>query len=385
MTRLRDNAPGDGRGHGTFVASIAAGDAPGYTGVAPKAKILPIDVMDDTGMARTSDVIAACAYLLANKSTYNVKVANFSLHSGTKNHFYYDPLDQAVEKLWFNGIVVVAAAGNYGSSAGPSGVMYAPANDPFVITVGAADIGTSSSRRDDTYAPWSAYGYTEDGFWKPELGAPGRYMVGAVPPTSTLVGERPDHVVAPGYMELSGTSFAAPVVAGAAADILALHPTWTPDQVKGALMLGAKAPGLAKGGQLGVGELDLWGTAQSRYAPPNPNADLDHFVTVGSYGGGVSFDAASWHTVAGSDASWHTASWNDASWNTASWNTASWGAASWNQASWNDASWATASWGSASWADENSYEDAAEGDAGAPPPAADDAAVADADSTSPSP
>ena len=56
------------------------------------------------------------------------------------SNFTEDPLDQAVEKLWFSGVTVVAAAGNYGSADGPSGVPFAPGNDPFVITVGAIDL-----------------------------------------------------------------------------------------------------------------------------------------------------------------------------------------------------------------------------------------------------
>src|SRR5207253_11490949 len=116
------------------------------------ARILMIDVMDDSGTALTSDVIAACSYILQNKTALNIKVANFSLHSGAKNHFYNDPLDRAVEKLWFNGVFVVAAAGNYGNAAGPSGVMFAPGNDPFVMTVGAVDIGNSIKPNDDQAA-----------------------------------------------------------------------------------------------------------------------------------------------------------------------------------------------------------------------------------------
>src|SRR5439155_13853780 len=118
MTSLPNNSAGDGRGHGTLVAGIAAGSAAGVAGAAPNAKILSIDVMDDTGMAYTSDVIAACDYILANKTRDNLRVANFSLHSSTRNHFYNDPLDRAVEKLWFNGVFVVAAAGNYGTAGG---------------------------------------------------------------------------------------------------------------------------------------------------------------------------------------------------------------------------------------------------------------------------
>jgi hypothetical protein len=175
-------------------------------------------------------------------------------------------------------------------------------------------------------------------------------------------------------MELSGTSFAAPVVAGAALDLLAVHPDWTPDQVKGALMLAAKPAGFAKGFQLGVGEVDI-AAAVAKTAVPNPNIDLDQYLSSRSPGS-VSFDDASWHALAGSDASWHTASWHTASWNTASWNTASWGSASWNQASWASASWASASWATASW-NEISYEDAAEAEHISPPLPADSAAIAD--------
>lgn len=365
LSTLTPNATGDGRGHGTFVAGIAAGNAPGLAGASPTSRILPIRVMDDHGMAMTSDVINAAAWILANKDAYNISVANFSLHSSAKNHFYNDPLDRAVEKLWFGGITVVAAAGNYGTAGTPSGVLYAPGNDPFVITVGAVDLGNSIKPNDDFAAPWSAYGRTEDGFAKPEVGAPGRYIIGPVPAGSTLASERPGNVVSPGYMQLSGTSFSAPVVSGTVAQMLALHPSWTPDQVKGALMLTAKKAPNAAPGSIGVGEIVAGRAATSR-ATPNPNAALDGFVKADPVAGTV-FDAASWTAAVQTNASWAAASWTDASWAAASWSAASWADASWSAASWADASWAAASWADASWAAaswaDTSTEDAAEGDA----------------------
>jgi serine protease AprX len=347
MTSLLPNSPGDGRGHGTFVASIAAGAASGKAGASPLSKIVSIDVSDDTGMAMTSDVIAAADWIIQNKDAYDIRVANFSLHSTQLSSFMYDPLDKAVEKLWFSGVVVIAAAGNYAVDGQPSGVLYAPANDPFVITVGATD------QTDGDPAPWSAFGYTNDGFSKPDLSAPGRMFVGSVPLTATMALERPDRIVSLGYMRMSGTSFAAPVVSGAAAVLLARHPDWTPDQVKGALMLTAK-PVYTSGFNVwanGVGMINAE-KAASLTTPPNPNLALDAFLVADPAGGSIPvFDTASWNNVAGSDASWNSASWNSASWNSASWNSASWNSASWNSASWNSASWNSASWNSTSWND----------------------------------
>src|SRR6476659_571638 len=347
LSSLGGNSSGDGRGHGTFVAGIAAGGLAGKTGAAPRAKIVSLDVMDDKGMARTSDVIAAADWILANKWKYGIRVANFSLHSSAANSFMYDPLDKAVERLWFSNVVVVVAAGNYGKPDGPSGVPFAPGNDPFVITVGASDTGKSVSTNDDVAAPWSAYGYTLDGFAKPDLAAPGRYMIGPVPVTSTLYTERADHVVEPGYMELSGTSFAAPIVSGAAALILGKHPEFTADQVKGALLLGAKPMPQAAKLSVGVGEVSAARSLQYLY-PPKANKGLNAFVVSNAGGNGKVFDAASWADASCSDLSFASASWADTA-------TAA-------------ASWADLSLASASWAD-NAGDEAAQPNAGAIDPA----------------
>jgi serine protease AprX len=377
LSTLSGNSAGDGRGHGTFVAGIAASDLQGRSGAAPTAKLVSLDVMDDRGMARTSDVIAAADWILANKSRYGIRVANFSLHSSVANSFRYDPLDKAVERLWFNNVVVVTAAGNYGIPNGPSGVPFAPGSDPFVITVGASDTGRSVSVNDDVAAPWSAYGYTLDGFAKPDLSAPGRYMVGPVPTTSTLYSERSDHIVVPGYIELSGTSFSAPIVSGVAALMLGKHPDWTPDQVKGALMAGAKPMPQAAPLSEGVGEVNAQRSVEMA-SPPKANLALNAFVGTDPITGARIFDAASWAAKARSDASWADASWADASWATASWSAASWADESWSAASWASASWAdtaaaAASWAamgleSASWAD-NAGDEAPALDAGQIDPA----------------
>src|SRR5947208_6035721 len=274
LATLPNNSPGDGRGHGTFVAGIAAGQAPNYAGASPKSNIVSLDVMDDTGTARTSDVIAAAQWILANKDTYNIRVANFSLHSSSSSSFTRDPLDKAVEKLWFSGVTVVAAAGNYGLPNGPSGVKYAPGNDPFVLQVGAADLDGEPNPKNDTAPNWSAYGYTNDGFCKPEVAADGRYMVGPIPAASTLAAQKAGNIVAPGYIQLSGTSFAAPIVSGIAAQVLARNPSWGPDQIKGALMATARPTPSAIPGSLGLGEVNAVKSVTATNAP-NPKKALE--------------------------------------------------------------------------------------------------------------
>jgi serine protease AprX len=361
LTTLPNNSPGDGRGHGTFVAGIAAGQAPGYAGASPKSNIVSLDVMDDTGTARTSDVIAAAQWILANKDKYNIKVANFSLHASNSSSFTHDPLDKAVEKLWFSGVTVVAAAGNYGVAGGPSGVLYAPGNDPFVITVGAADMDGNPNPKDDTAPFWSAWGYTNDGFRKPEVSADGRYMVGPIPMTSTLASQKASNIVSPGYIQLSGTSFAAPIVSGIAAQIVARNPTWGPDQVKGALMATARPTPSAVPGSLGLGEVNAVRSVTASNAP-NPNKALEQFLAPDPAGGGLPiFDAVSWSDTAKANVSWDAVSWGDVSWGDTL------AAVSWADISWSDVSWgdslssADVSWADISWSD-SSYEDAADGD-----------------------
>src|SRR5918994_4449608 len=327
ITTLVPNSSGDGRGHGTFVAGIAAGSAVDYAGAAPQANIVSVDVMDDSGMARTSDVIAGAEWVYQNRQSLNIKVANFSLHSTMPSNFINDPLDKAVEKLWYGGITVVVAAGNYGRADGlPSGVPYAPGNDPFVITVGALDLDGKVGVGQHEAPTWSAYGYTKDGFRKPELAAAGRYMIGPVPTTSTLARDKASNIVSSGYIRLSGTSFAAPIVAGAAAQLLIKHPDWTPDQIKAARSI-------------------------LLTSPPNPNTSLNRFVKADALLGTKTFDGSAWYTAAKASASWDSVSWSDASW---------------SDVSWSDASWSDVSWSDVLAAADVSWEDAAQAEVSAP-------------------
>lgn len=178
----------DTYGHGTLVASVAAGlSADGrYVGLAPAAKVYAFNVNSSTGV-RTSDVIAALDWILANGKAHGIRVVNMSLSETTPSSYRTSPLALAAEKVWHAGIVVVASSGN----SGPDSVYYAPGNDPYVITVGGSDMNGTAAVADDLLASFSSFGTTGDGFLKPEIVAPGRHIVGPVPAAMTLANLAP--------------------------------------------------------------------------------------------------------------------------------------------------------------------------------------------------
>ena len=115
----------DQYGHGTHVAGIVGSNGASSTGpnfkrdfkgVAPNANILNFRVLDANGSGYVSDVISAIDQAIQLQSTYNIRVINLSLGTPVYESYTLDPLCQAVEAAWKAGIVVVAAAGNYGRS-----------------------------------------------------------------------------------------------------------------------------------------------------------------------------------------------------------------------------------------------------------------------------
>ncbi|HEY6230682.1 MAG TPA: S8 family serine peptidase, partial [Pyrinomonadaceae bacterium] len=117
---------GEGRtddpyGHGTHVASAAAGNGliskGEYIGIAPRAKLVNLRVLNSTGTGSVSNVLAAFNWLMSNASAYNVRVVNLSLGMPAVNSYKFDPLCVAARMLVDRGIVVVAAAGNNGKDS----------------------------------------------------------------------------------------------------------------------------------------------------------------------------------------------------------------------------------------------------------------------------
>src|ERR1700726_4171793 len=259
-----NSSPSDQYGHGTHIAGLIAGDGltstgPLFTktfkGIAPGAKIVNLRVLDQNGASTDSVVIAAINQAIALKSTYNIRVINLSLGRAVYESYKLDPLCQAVETAWQNGIVVVVAAGNNGRYQPTNGyaTVTAPGNDPYVITVGAMKPMGTPTRVDDLIASYSSKGPTAiDAIAKPGLVAPGNLLVSLEAQGSTLYNQYPGNQVpysyyvkggssasSSSYFTLSGTSMAAGVLSGVVADLLQKSPSLTPDQVKARLMLTA--------------------------------------------------------------------------------------------------------------------------------------------------
>jgi len=236
--------PNDDYGHGTHVAGIIAGDstrrpagdplAGKYVGIAPDANLIAIKASDDEGNGTILDAIYGLQFAVDHKIAYNIRVVNLSVASTVAESYRTDPLDAAVEAAYLNGILVVTAAGNRGNAQ--DAVSYAPANDPFALTVGAVDDQGTTQRGDDVIASWSSVGTTQDGFAKPEIAAPGAHIVSTLAPGSDFEALCPQCIVDGSYLQIGGTSMSAPVVAGVAALVAQAHPDWTPDQIKSTLI-----------------------------------------------------------------------------------------------------------------------------------------------------
>lgn len=221
--------PFDDYGHGTHIAGLIGSNGFSsnnkYAGIAPGVKFLSLKVLNRRGTGKTSSVINALAFAVANRTRYNIKVINLSLGHPIYESAKTDPLVQAVEAAVRAGIVVVVAAGNYGYNPVTGQIGYAgiasPGNAPSAITVGAAVTNGTVSRNDDRLASYSSRGPSwYDGMAKPDILAPGHAMISNGASGSTLVTEYPSLVLKSGifrYLKLSGSSMATGVVAGLAA------------------------------------------------------------------------------------------------------------------------------------------------------------------------
>ncbi|USQ79656.1 S8 family serine peptidase [Ornithinimicrobium faecis] len=246
----------DRNGHGTHVASLAAGSGAGNDGqrqgTAPGAALLSGKVLGDTGEGQESWVIAGMEWAVDE----GADVVNLSL-SGTADS--QNPVDQALEALVAESdTLFVAAAGNSGGSTGGSYSIGTPGTSPSALTVGAVtseDRLASFSSRGPT---WGTY------LLKPDLVAPGVELLAA------RAGARGEDL----YTPKSGTSMASPVVAGAAALLRQQHPDWTAQQVKARLMSTSDGTTWYTAWTYGAGRLDLAAATTGHLTTSRPSLDF---------------------------------------------------------------------------------------------------------------
>lgn len=216
--------PFDDNGHGTFIAGVIASSglvsAFKYKGVAPNANLVVLKALDASGESSTISILEALEWVSENKEKYNIKVLCLSI--GAEPEAGVDPLAKACESLAARGVCVVAAAGNSGPEAG---TIKSPGISGGVITVGAADDRTTLNKI--SVAGFSSRGPYKN-IIKPDCVAPGVNIVGL---SSTLKSP---------YIKLSGTSMAAPIVAGFCALLLEKNPRLSPLELKYIVKASAK-------------------------------------------------------------------------------------------------------------------------------------------------
>ena len=318
-----NNSLSDGFGHGTHIAGIIAGssgkvgNSKEFTGVAPGAKIVSVKVADATGATSLIKILQGIDWVYKNRAANNIKVVNLSLGAPAYPDYVNDPLAAAVERLWKNGVTVVASAGNIGQGKN----LTSPAYDPYVISVGALDTNGTVNTNDDIPASFSASAATAADRG-PDFLVPARSIQSLAAAGSTLVNNAAATAkVGTSFVKGTGTSQAAAIVSGEVALLAAEEPLQTPDDIKSNMCVVAfHGPWDNRLQGCGVAtlpvaatELDLSrghgsnhrnATASSTTA--DPAADL---VTRGASWQGASWQGSSWQ-----GSSWQGASWQGSSW-----------------------------------------------------------------------
>ncbi|HEU0130378.1 MAG TPA: S8 family serine peptidase [Mycobacteriales bacterium] len=365
-------------GHGTHMASIIAGrdvaqaatayqgDTAHFNGVAPNSRVVSLKVADHSGATDVSQVIAAIDWVVAHKNDngLNVRVLNLSFGTDATQSPQLDPLCFAVENAWRKGIVVVVSGGNDGTS----GPLTNPAQDPYVIAVGAEDPNGSVNASDDLVPAFSSRGSAAR---RVDLVAPAVHVLGLRDPASAIDQAVPSARVGTRFFRGSGTSQAAAVVSGAVALLLQRYPTLTPDQVKQQLMATATPFNSATADARGRGVVNVkravnqspvsLAAAQQTATPGTGTGTLEGSrgsFHVGDANGlltgeqdifGHAFDSASWATATSAGTAWDGGAWNGTAWTGNAWNSDDWTGNAWNGTAWTGNAWNGNAWNDSSW------------------------------------
>ena len=281
IPRWPDSAGGrDWQWHGTMTSVAAAGNgylSHGlYSGMAPDADVVLIQVRDESGHISSESLVRALSWLLDHAAELNLRVISMSVSGDPVEDLLGNPVDTAVQRLAEAGVCVVTAAGNDGIRR-----LIPPATSPLALTIGGLDDLNDFST--DQLSLWhSNYGNAANGISKPELVAPSVWVAAPLLPGTDIEREAADlferrmmgengiddrlaelKLITSHYQHVEGTSFAAPLAAGTIACMLEARPELGPLLVREILVDTAQpVPGAAKERQ-GAGALHA-GRAISR-------------------------------------------------------------------------------------------------------------------------
>jgi len=312
-------------GHGTHVAGIINGkpikgvagiDPQAVTGIAPGANLINVKLGDDEGNVTEMDLLLGLQWVYTFKDDYNIKVVNLSVSSNTNGSYIDSPLSAAVEQLWLNGVTVVTAAGN--DSINPTDIDYAPANDPFIITVGSVDSQGKNEAKSSILSKWSKHGFTAQGVHKPEIMAPGVDIISILPKKDAILAiEHPNAVINNNYFQMSGTSMAAPVVSGTIALMLEANPSLTPNDIKSILLAT----------EVSYEDItDTTGVINAKKAVEIAK-DVNKFTKIPIYNN--QWPLSSYMVDSGATIDWTKSSWRNVDWTKSSWRSIDWTKSSW--------------------------------------------------------
>jgi serine protease AprX len=348
----------DSYGHGTFLAGLIAGSGASsggeHRGVAPGTRLVSVKVAGADGSADVSTVLGAIQWVVSYKDQYGIDVLNLSLGTNGTQSYQVDPFNYAVERAWHAGITVVVAAGNLGPDPGS---VTKPADDPWVISIGAVDDRGTPGLGDDVVPRFSARGPARQGVAKPDAAAPGGHVVSLSAPGSTI-----DRTIASGdvdgYLRGSGTSMSAAITSGVVALVRQAQPGWGPDQVKAALVATARTAGSDDPDVVGAGVVDA-AAAASWSGEQRANVGLDRSNGTGLLDvsrGSVRVEVADglipivvqgqltvqvllWDPLGFVTGDWDRRTWLSTSWVTSGLLTTTWHGHNWHGDNWHGAAW----------------------------------------------
>jgi serine protease AprX len=335
--------------------------AEGFAGIAPGARVLNVKVGAVDGAVDATQMIAAIDRVVANRTTagLNIKVLVLAYGASTPLTWRTDPLAHAVEVARRNGLVVVAAAGNDGTTKVD---LASPALNQNIVAVGALDTRGSGNPADWAVASFASRGNAQR---SPDILAPGVAIAALRVPGSLLDLRAPASSPGDRFIRGSGTSQAAAVAGGLTALLMQRFPAATPAEVKAMLMSaavpvpGIKAyqgagavvadrlllarpqPGIDRGPTAGEGLIEddrIPGSLVIDGVPLSGETDVQ----------GKAWSSVLWARSATKGQTWKGGTWRGTRWAGDGFDAQGWAVARWPK-TWAGTPWPTSVWASATW------------------------------------